>query len=130
MNNRSTWRLLAVALTLAASSTLTALPAQAAGWGALFRDGPIKDLNDEDMGLMLKAVQQALDGEGQQPVEWSNPNSGAGGRLTVLGRPKIDGYEECRRVRSVVHSSRRKGMPAVVTACRPAQGRWLIVRAN
>lgn len=130
MNVRPSWRMLVAAFSLTAIGALSAFPAQAAGWGALFRDGPIKDLNDEDMRLLLQAVQQTLDGEGREPVEWSNPASRASGRLTVLGSPRIEGYEECRQVRSVVNSARRRGMPVVVTACRPAQGRWLIVRAN
>jgi surface antigen len=98
------------------------------GWGAVLRDGPIEDFNDEDLRLYLEAIRKALETPGApQPVTWQNAASGAGGSLTVLGEPKVQGFAECRRVQATLQSRRRTGLPTVWTACREAGGRWQLV---
>jgi surface antigen len=110
----------------------TAMPLAwaAAGWGAVLRDGPIEDFHDEDLRLYLDAIRKTLETPGAQPVEWRNEASGAGGSLSVLGEPKLQGYAECRRVRSTLYSKKRQGLPSVWTACREAGGRWQLVRSD
>lgn len=116
-----------LALVLATS----ALPAAAAGWGAVLSRGPVVDFNDEDMRLFLEAIRKTLGAEGEpQPVEWANPASGAGGTLRVVGRPKVAGFDECRRVQATVHSRRQTGKPATWTACKDPAGHWKLVSAG
>ena len=101
------------------------------GWGAVLRDGPIEDFHDEDLRLFLDAIRKTLEAPGApQPMAWRNAASGAGGSLTVLGEPKLEGFNECRRVQSTVYSRRRTGLPTAWTACREAGGRWQLVSVD
>ena len=105
--------------------------AGAAGWGALLRDSPAVDFNDEDLRLFFGALQQTLDAPGPpQPVEWRNAASGAGGSLLVLGEARLEPFRECRRMRITLHSRKRQGLPAVFTACKDDSGRWLLAAAG
>jgi surface antigen len=98
------------------------------GWGAILRNGPVEDFNDEDMRLFLAAIKQAVEApESSQPVEWRNADSGAGGTLQVLGRSKVQDFDDCRRVRTTLHSRRQRGVPSVWTTCKDASGRWRLV---
>jgi surface antigen len=118
---------LLVALIIGAASPLVA----AAGWGALLRNSPAEDFNDEDLRQFLTAAKQVLDAPGPpQTQEWRNAESGAGGNLLVLGRPKVQGFEECRRTRITLYSRKRQGNPSVFTACKDPGGRWLLVGAG
>lgn len=123
---RNLHRLL-VALIIGAASPLVA----AAGWGALLRDSPAEDFNDEDLRQFLAAAKQVLDAPGPpQTLEWRNADSGAGGSLLVLGRPQVQGFDDCRRTRITLYSRKRQGTPAVFTACKDPGGRWLLVGAG
>ena len=120
----------AVALLVAAACPV----AWSAGWGAILRDSPIEDFSDEDLRQYLDVIKTALEApespQPPQPVTWRNAGSGAGGTLLVLDRMKVKDFEECRRVRTVVHSKRREGTPAVWTACKDSSGRWRLVSAD
>jgi surface antigen len=119
------------ACALAVLLAITVLPAAAAGWGAVLSRGPVVDFNDEDMRLFLEAIRTTLGADGEpQPVEWSNPASGAGGTLRVVGRPQVAGFKECRRVQATVHSRRQTGKPATWTACKDPAGQWKLVSAS
>ena len=108
--------------------------ASAASWGAILLNGPAEDFHDEDMRLLMDAIRTTLDAPGEpRPVEWRNPDSRAGGSLLVVGQPKVDGYDECRRVRMTLYSKKQKGYPSVWTACRemePGGRRWVLVKAG
>lgn len=96
-----------------------------AGWGAVLRNGPIEDFNDEDTRLYLEAIKQAVENsEIGKPTEWRNADSGAGGTLVVLGKTQVGEFKDCRRVRTTVYSKKQKGVPAVWTTCKDASGRW------
>lgn len=119
------------AATLAAAIAAAAPCAIAAGWGAIFSDGPVVDFHDEDMRLYLDAIKKTLEAPGGSPqVQWRNPASGAGGTLVVLGQPKVKDFAECRRVQSTVYSKKRKGYPSAWTACKDPTGRWVLVDAG
>jgi surface antigen len=108
-------------LALAAAAPL----AWPAGWGSILRNGPVEDFNDEDMRLFLAAIKQTVEAsEVSKPVEWRNPDSGAGGTVVVLGKTKVGKFDDCRRVRSMVYSRKQKGVPSVWTTCKDASGRW------
>jgi surface antigen len=117
---------------LLALAVLAASPvALAAGWGALLRNSPGEDFNDEDLRQFLAASKQALEAPGEpKTLEWSNSESGAGGSFLVLGQPKVKDFSECRRTRIKLHSKKRKGYAAVYTACKDASGRWRLVGAG
>jgi surface antigen len=121
MNRRA---LALIAVTLAAASPW----ALAAGWGAVLRDSPAEDFDDEDSRLFLAAIKQVLEAPlPPQPLEWRNDASGAGGTLLVVGQPKRPDFGECRRVRATLYSKKRKGGSSVWTACKDASGRWKLV---
>lgn len=120
--------MLALAI-LAAAPVASAVP-----WGAILLNGPAEDFHDEDIRLLMDAIRTTLEAPGEpKPVEWSNVDSRAGGSLLVIGRPKVEGFDECRRVRMTLYSRRQKGYPSVFTACRemePGGRRWLLVAAG
>jgi surface antigen len=122
-----------LALSLAAVAS-AAGAAGAAGLGAIVRGGPLADFRDDDVSLLLEAMQKALNAPGEpQPVVWSNAASGAGGTLLVLGPATRADFSECRRLRSTLHSKRTQGTPAVWTVCKDPKdpgGRWALVGAD
>jgi hypothetical protein len=115
-----------------ALAALAAAPlAWSAGWAALLNDRAITDFNDDDVRDYLETVYTFLDAPmPAAPVEWSNPRTGAGARLEVIGQPQIEGFGECRRVRTEVYSRKQKAQPRTWTACRDAEGGWRLVRGN
>jgi hypothetical protein len=64
------------------------------------------------------------------PVEWSNPRTGAGARLEVIGSPQIAGFGECRRVRTSVYSRKYKPQTRTWTACRDTDGEWRLTKGG
>ena len=116
------------ALILVAASPLLG----AAGWGTMLLGTPGEDFNDEDLRQFLVTAKQALEAPAPpQTVTWSNAESGAGGSFLVLGESKVKNFEVCRRTRITLYSKKRKGYPAVFTACKdPTSGRWLMVSAG
>ena len=102
--------------------------ALAAGWGAVLRDSPAEDFDDEDSRLFLAAIKQVLEATPPpQPLDWRNDASGAGGTLLVVGHPKRPDFGECRRVRATLYSKKRKGNPTAWTACKDTSGNWKLV---
>lgn len=64
-------------------------------------------------------------------VQQTTCHSGSGARLELLGQPTVEGFGECRRVRTNVYSKKRKALTRVWTACRDdVDGGWRLVRAN
>jgi hypothetical protein len=94
-------------------------------WGALLNDKALTDFNEEDLRDYLKVVNDLLDAPfPAAPVEWSNPQTGAGARLEVIGQPHVEGFGECRRVRTNVYSRKYKAETRTWTACRGTNGEW------
>ena len=123
-------RLIVCAAALALSAA--ASTAAAAGWGALMKDSPIADFSDEDVRQYLEAVHSLLEAPMPvAPLDWRNDRTGAGAHLELLGQPKVEGFAECRRVRTNVYSRKRKANPRVWTACRDVDdGGWRLVSAK
>jgi surface antigen len=110
---------------------LLAPAASAAGWGALLNDTALTDFNDDDVREYLATVTALLDAPlPAAPVDWSNPRTGAGARLEVIGQPRIEGFSECRQVRTNVYSRKHKAPTRTWTACRDSDGGWSLVRGN
>jgi surface antigen len=119
-------------LTVLAAVAGLASPWAVASWGLAMRDSPARDFDDEDLRQFLAAIRQVLEAPlPPQPLEWSNPATGAGGTLLVIGQPRRQGFVECRRVRATLYSRRRQGQPQVWTACRQESGgNWNLVSAD
>jgi surface antigen len=108
-----------------------ALTAEAAGWNALMKDSALSDFSDEDKHEYLDVLQSFLDTPTPvAPVDWRNDRTGSGAHLELLGQPKIEGFDECRRVRTNVYSKKRKAPTRIWTACRGADGTWGLVSAK
>jgi surface antigen len=100
-------------------------------WGPLLSGKAITDFNEEDLHDYLEAVTAMLDApHPAAPLEWSNPRTGAGARAEVIGRPQIEGFDECRRVRTVVHTRKYKAETRTWTACRDADGEWRLTKGT
>jgi surface antigen len=118
----------AITLLLLTSVAPLAWPA---AWGDLLNDAAITDFSDEDARAYLDTIHTLLDAPlPAAPVEWSNPDHGVGARLEVIGQPHIEGFGECRRVRSSAYSRKHKAQPRTWTACRGNDGGWILVRGT
>lgn len=122
---------LAIGCMTALLAVATTPLAHAAGWGAILRDTPMEEFNDEDIRLHLETALKALNSPtATTPVDWRNDATGAGASFKVLGEPKVKGFAECRRVRSTTHSKTRKSSSSAWTACKDTGGRWLVVKVG
>jgi surface antigen len=100
-------------------------------WTSLLKDKALSDFNEQDLDDYLKTVYALLDTpQPAAPVEWSNPKTGVGARLEVLGQPQVAGFSECRRVRTNVYSQKRKAEPRTWTACRGSDGEWRLAKGS
>jgi hypothetical protein len=104
--------------------------AYASDWSALLKDKALTDFNDEDIQQHLDAVHALLDAPLPAKREWTNPRTGAGARLEVIGQPSIDGFSECRRVRTNVYTPKHKAEARTWTACRGSDGQWSLVKGT
>jgi surface antigen len=100
-------------------------------WGPLLKGKAITDFNEADLSDYLKTVTALLDAPlPAAPVEWSNPQTGAGARLEVIGQPHVEGFSECRRVRTNVYSRKYKAETRTWTACRATDGEWSLTKGS
>ena len=100
--------------------------AASAQWRYLFPDG--FTMTKEDRDRQRAAAQSLLEKE-PPPVgasaAWSNPKSGARGRVTLINARDARGRSPCRRMRYEV-STRGSADPAdmTFTICRVPDGTW------
>jgi surface antigen len=110
------------------------VPASAASpsdWTSLLKDKALADFNEQDLEDYLKVVNTLLDAPlPAAPVEWSNPKTGVGARLEVMGQPQVAGFTECRRVRTNVYSAKHKAHTRTWTACRDTDGAWSLAKGS
>jgi surface antigen len=102
----------------------------ASDWSALLKDKALTDFSDKDIQQHLDAVHALLDAPLPAKREWSNPKTGAGARLEVIGQPSIAGFSECRRVRTSVYTAKRKAEARTWTACRASDGQWSLAKGS
>jgi surface antigen len=101
------------------------------GWGAVLRDTPMEQFNDEDIRLHIETALKVLNAPpSAAPAQWRNEATGAGASLEVVGEPKVQGYAECRRVRSTSYARTVTASHSSWTACKDAGGRWLVVKVG
>ena len=104
--------------------------ASGSDWTPLLKDKALTDFNDEDLKQHLDAVQALLDAPLPATREWSNPKTGAGAQLEVIGQPSVAGFSECRRVRTNVYTRKHKAAARTWTACRDSDGQWSLAKGN
>jgi surface antigen len=119
-------------LTLFALLLLVLAPtAWSSDWTSLTKDKALADFNEQDLQDYLKTVTALLDApQPAAPVEWSNPKTGVGARLEVIGEPRVAGFDECRRVRTNVYSAKHKPTTRTWTACRASDGEWSLTKGS
>jgi surface antigen len=100
-------------------------------WTSLVKDQALADFSEQDVQDYLKTVIALLDTpKPAGPVEWSNPKSGVGAHLEVIGQPQVAGFSECRRVRTNVYSAKHKATTRTWTACRDNDGEWSLAKGS
>jgi surface antigen len=100
-------------------------------WTSLVKDQALADFNEQDLHDYLEALYALLDApQPAAPVEWSNPKTGVGARLEVIGQPRVAGFDECRRVRTNVYSPKHKATTRSWTACRAGDGKWSLAKGS
>ncbi|HKQ14731.1 MAG TPA: hypothetical protein VJT80_14960 [Steroidobacteraceae bacterium] len=100
-------------------------------WTSLVKDKALADFSEQDVQDYLKVVNTLLDApQPAAPVEWSNPKTGVGARLEVIGEPRVAGFDECRRVRTNVYSAKHKPTTRTWTACRDKDGAWSLTKGS
>jgi surface antigen len=100
-------------------------------WTTLVKDKALADFSEQDVQDYLKTVIALLDTPNPAgPVEWSNPKSGVGAKLEVIGQPQVAGFAECRRVRTNVYSAKHKATTRTWTACRDSDSEWSLTKGS
>jgi hypothetical protein len=103
----------------------------AAGWGALLQNTPMEDFSDEDLSQYFKVLNATLNAPMPvAPAKWRNERTGSGATIEILGEPKLENFDDCRRVRTDLYSKKRKNLVRVWTACRGADGNWFLASAK
>jgi surface antigen len=122
MNKPATRRLHTGGAILALACLLFTATAMSAGLGWL-RGGPASFFTDRDWDLVRETLDatldQAADGEAR---EWSNDQSGAGGKMTVL-LTETHAEVTCRKLRIEGHA-RGASSDDDYTFCRRGDGAW------
>ena len=102
-----------------------ASPAFAVNWISVLKNTPAERFDEEDLRLFLEAARKTLDGTpDNQPVTWQNPNTKAGGELTVLKSYESKG-QPCKAVRVRNQAAGRKN-DVTLNACK-VENRWRLV---
>jgi surface antigen len=111
--------------TLAVGLALACSVASAAGWVAVLKNSAAESFQEEDLRLFLDTAVKTLDSDGpRDPVDWSNPATGAGGSFRVVGdAPAVNGAP-CRRLRVSVYAPKYQKSTSTWTVCKSAEGRW------
>lgn len=92
---------------------------------ALMRDTPAELFTAKDYEFFDAALKKALDEVRQDGiVQWDNPETRAGGSMTVV-REYQRGGDDCKRLRIDNHANSRKGF-STFDFCRQADGRWVL----
>jgi len=100
-------------------------------WTSLVKDKALADFSEQDVQDYLKTVTTLLNTpQPTQPVEWSSAKTNVGARLEVIGEPQIEGFSECRRVRTNVYSAKHKATTRTWTACRASDGEWSLAKGS
>jgi len=100
-------------------------------WGPLLNSKAITDFSEEDLSNYLAALTAMLDApHPAAPLEWSNPQTGAGARAEVVGQPQVEGFDDCRRVRTTVHTRKYRAETRTWTACRGTDGEWRLTKGT
>ena len=118
-------------VTLLLALSIVAPLASPSDWGSLLTSKAITDFSEDDLHDYLKALTAMLDApHPAAPLEWSNAKTGAGARAEVIGQPQVEGFDECRRVRTVVHTRKYKAETRTWTACRGDDGEWRLTKGT
>ena len=102
--------------------------ANAQNWVGMLKNTPAERFDDEDLRIFMDTARKLLrEGKENDTVTWQNPDTKAGGELTVLrvfeskGRP-------CKDVRVQNHAQGRKG-DSKVSLCQ-VDGKWRMLSAQ
>jgi surface antigen len=96
------------------------------GWVAILKNTPAEQFDDEDLKMFLAAAGNALNAEATppQPVVWSNPDTGSGGRFLELRRSTLSGGAPCKRMKVSTYAKNRSEQSVTYTLCKNAAGKW------
>ena len=104
---------------------LAATPVLAFNWGFL-QDAPANRFKEGDFTLMQKTLKQVLEGATDgESREWSNPATGAMGRVRVLSSYRMKAMP-CRRV-EIFNQVPQAEATSRYDFCRTAADEWKIV---
>jgi hypothetical protein len=88
-------------------------------------DMPISAMTDADIEIFSSAVDEALnDAADGDTRHWKNPETGAGGDLTLLSTSEKDGMR-CRRLQ-IANEAKRKTARSDLDFCRQDDGSWKV----
>lgn len=112
------------ALLIAAATPL----ALAQNWVGLLKNTPAERFDEDDLRIFMDAGRKALnDTPDNQSVTWENPQTKAGGRITVLRSFESKGLP-CREVRVQNQAQGRKG-DNKLNLCKK-DGKWRLLSAS
>lgn len=110
---------------LIAAATPLAL---AQNWVGLLKNTPAERFDEDDLRIFMDAGRKALnDTPDNQSVTWENPQTKAGGQITVLRSFESKGLP-CKEVRVQNHAQGRKG-DNKLNLCKK-DGKWRLLSAS
>ena len=113
-----------IALALAAASSAAA----AQNWVGMLKNTPAERFDEDDLRIFMDAGRKALnDTPDNQSVTWENPQTKAGGEITVLRSFESKG-RPCKDLRLRNQAQGRKG-ESKPTLCR-VEGKWRLLSAS
>jgi surface antigen len=114
---------------LFAWALLCAIPvAQAQNWVGLLKNTPAERFDEDDLRIFMDAGRKALnDTPDNQSVKWGNPQTRAGGEITVLRSFESKGLP-CKEVRVRNEAQGRKG-DNKLNLCKK-DGKWRLLSGS
>ena len=102
--------------------------ALAQNWVGVLKNTPAERFDDEDLRLFMDTARKLLrDGKDHETVTWENPDTKAGGEITLLRSFESKG-RPCKEVRVRNHAQGRKG-DSKVSLCQ-VDGKWRMLSAQ
>jgi surface antigen len=90
------------------------------------KDSPISSFTEEDVSMMMKAADDALnDATPHAKREWQNPATGNSGQMEVLRSFELADGTSCRTLQ-VFNKAKAAENRATHSVCKSADGTWMI----
>ena len=92
------------------------------------RESPIANMDEQDRQILRDTINELLESPDGTVIDWSNPDTGSGGRVKVLDTNETAGMT-CRNVRARNQARGRK-QDGTYNLCKDETGTWRFAKAG